>query len=326
MRQRVQRLIETGVMQVVAVTDPLELGFARQAMVGVRVTGPLEPVADALAELDEVDYVVVTAGLLRPARRGRLRERRAPARADLRADPGHHGRRRDRDVHVPEPAQADLLLGGPLSGRTEGPALQRLSLWHDTVDTDWTPAARARRRPSTPTSRSSAPASPGCGRRTTSPRPTRTCGSSCSRRRPPASAPRAATAAGARRCSRPRSRRWRGTPTARPRSPSTGRCGQTVDEVVRAAAARGHRRRRWQGRHDHPRPQPRAVVARQGRGRGRPGLGPRRGRRTPARPRGGDRDPARQPHPRRDVHPGLRGDPSRATGARARRARSSAAA
>ena len=61
-RQRVQRLIESGVMQVVAVTDPLEMGFARQAMVGVRVTGPLEPVADRLAALDEVDYVVVTAG------------------------------------------------------------------------------------------------------------------------------------------------------------------------------------------------------------------------------------------------------------------------
>jgi Lrp/AsnC family transcriptional regulator, regulator for asnA, asnC and gidA len=61
-RQRVQRLIESGVMQVVAVTDPLELGFARQAMVGVRVSGPLEPVADAIAELEEVDYVVITAG------------------------------------------------------------------------------------------------------------------------------------------------------------------------------------------------------------------------------------------------------------------------
>ena len=35
-------------MQVVAVTDPLQLGFARQAMVGVRVRGPLDPVADAL--------------------------------------------------------------------------------------------------------------------------------------------------------------------------------------------------------------------------------------------------------------------------------------
>ncbi|MDQ6935303.1 MAG: Lrp/AsnC family transcriptional regulator [Actinomycetota bacterium] len=61
-RQRVQKLVDSGVMQVVAVTDPLELGFARQAMIGVRVTGELEPVADALAELPEVDYVVITAG------------------------------------------------------------------------------------------------------------------------------------------------------------------------------------------------------------------------------------------------------------------------
>ena len=61
-RQRVQRLTDAGVMQVVAVTDPLQLGFARQAMVGVRVSGPVEPVADAIAALDEVDYVVVTAG------------------------------------------------------------------------------------------------------------------------------------------------------------------------------------------------------------------------------------------------------------------------
>jgi Lrp/AsnC family transcriptional regulator for asnA, asnC and gidA len=58
----VQRLVDSGVMQVVAVTDPIELGFARQAMVGIRATGPLEPVADALAELSEVDYVVITAG------------------------------------------------------------------------------------------------------------------------------------------------------------------------------------------------------------------------------------------------------------------------
>jgi Lrp/AsnC family transcriptional regulator, regulator for asnA, asnC and gidA len=61
-RQRVQRLIEGGVMQVVAVNDPLQLGFARQAMVGIEVSGPLEPVAEALAEMDEVDYVVITAG------------------------------------------------------------------------------------------------------------------------------------------------------------------------------------------------------------------------------------------------------------------------
>jgi Lrp/AsnC family transcriptional regulator, regulator for asnA, asnC and gidA len=61
-RQRVQRLIDHGVMQVVAVTDPLEIGFSRQAMIGVRVSGALEPVADALAAMSEVDYVVITAG------------------------------------------------------------------------------------------------------------------------------------------------------------------------------------------------------------------------------------------------------------------------
>lgn len=61
-RQRVQRLLDSGVMQIVAVTDPMELGFARQAMIGITVDGPIEPVADALAEMDDIDYVVVTAG------------------------------------------------------------------------------------------------------------------------------------------------------------------------------------------------------------------------------------------------------------------------
>ncbi len=61
-RQRVQRLIDAGVMQVVAVTDPLQLGFPRQAMIGIEVEGDLEAVADKLAEMDEVDYVVITAG------------------------------------------------------------------------------------------------------------------------------------------------------------------------------------------------------------------------------------------------------------------------
>ena len=61
-RQRVQRLTESGVMQIVAVTDPLQLGFDRQAMIGLNVEGALEPVAEALAAMDEVDYVVITAG------------------------------------------------------------------------------------------------------------------------------------------------------------------------------------------------------------------------------------------------------------------------
>jgi Lrp/AsnC family transcriptional regulator for asnA, asnC and gidA len=61
-RQRVQRLIDGGVMQVVAVTDPMQLGFARQAMIGIRATGELEPIADILGKIEEIDYVVITAG------------------------------------------------------------------------------------------------------------------------------------------------------------------------------------------------------------------------------------------------------------------------
>lgn len=61
-RQRVQRLLDAGVMQIVAVTDPLQVGFARQAMIGIRVEGDVGYVADQLAEMSEVDYVVVTAG------------------------------------------------------------------------------------------------------------------------------------------------------------------------------------------------------------------------------------------------------------------------
>ena len=61
-RQRVQRLIELGVMQVVAVTDPLMLGFGLEAMVGVEVEGDIRAVAAKLAKVDEVSYVVVTSG------------------------------------------------------------------------------------------------------------------------------------------------------------------------------------------------------------------------------------------------------------------------
>ena len=61
-RQRVQRLHEAGVMQVVAVTDPLKLGFRRQAMIGLRCDGDVQQVADQLADMEEIDYVVLTAG------------------------------------------------------------------------------------------------------------------------------------------------------------------------------------------------------------------------------------------------------------------------
>ena len=61
-RQRVQKLIDSGVMQIVAVTDPLQLGFYRQAMIGIRTTGDTRTVGDAIADIDAVEYVVLTAG------------------------------------------------------------------------------------------------------------------------------------------------------------------------------------------------------------------------------------------------------------------------
>ena len=61
-RQRVQKLIDADVMQIVAVTDPLQVGVSRQAMIGVRVAGDVARVADALCDLPEVSYVVTTAG------------------------------------------------------------------------------------------------------------------------------------------------------------------------------------------------------------------------------------------------------------------------
>jgi len=61
-RQRVQKLTDSGVMQVVAVTDPMQLGFYRQAMIGVRCGGDTRELAEKLAALPSVVYVVLTAG------------------------------------------------------------------------------------------------------------------------------------------------------------------------------------------------------------------------------------------------------------------------
>jgi Lrp/AsnC family transcriptional regulator for asnA, asnC and gidA len=61
-RQRVQKLTDAGVMQVVAVTDPMQLGFYRQAMIGIRATGDSRLLADQLSAIPAVDYVVLTAG------------------------------------------------------------------------------------------------------------------------------------------------------------------------------------------------------------------------------------------------------------------------
>ncbi len=61
-RQRVQKLIESGVMQIVAITDPMQMGFSRQAMIGIRTAGDARSVADILSAIPAVEYVVITAG------------------------------------------------------------------------------------------------------------------------------------------------------------------------------------------------------------------------------------------------------------------------
>jgi Lrp/AsnC family transcriptional regulator for asnA, asnC and gidA len=61
-RQRVHRLQERGVMQIVAVTNPSTVGLPIQAMIGITVDGNIDVVADALASVDVFDYVVITAG------------------------------------------------------------------------------------------------------------------------------------------------------------------------------------------------------------------------------------------------------------------------
>jgi Lrp/AsnC family transcriptional regulator for asnA, asnC and gidA len=61
-RQRVQKMRDAGVMQIVAVTDPLQVGFRSQAMVGIRADGDAREVADRLAAIDAIDYVVMVTG------------------------------------------------------------------------------------------------------------------------------------------------------------------------------------------------------------------------------------------------------------------------
>jgi Lrp/AsnC family transcriptional regulator for asnA, asnC and gidA len=60
-RARYTRLSADNILQVVAVTNPLGLGF-EQALVGIKTAGSPEPVADEIASWAEADYVVVTAG------------------------------------------------------------------------------------------------------------------------------------------------------------------------------------------------------------------------------------------------------------------------
>lgn len=62
-RQRAERLISRGIVQIVGVTDPLAMGFQQPALIGMNVeSGRLSEIAEKIAELDEVTYLVITAG------------------------------------------------------------------------------------------------------------------------------------------------------------------------------------------------------------------------------------------------------------------------
>lgn len=61
-RMRVHRLRRDGVIQIVAVTDPLKLGFSHESLVAIEARSNVSELADELAQIDEVDFVVLVAG------------------------------------------------------------------------------------------------------------------------------------------------------------------------------------------------------------------------------------------------------------------------
>lgn len=61
-RQRMTRLLNDQVIKILAVTNPMQVGFPRQAMVSVKTGPDLTGTADRLSDIPEVDYCVVVAG------------------------------------------------------------------------------------------------------------------------------------------------------------------------------------------------------------------------------------------------------------------------
>jgi Lrp/AsnC family transcriptional regulator for asnA, asnC and gidA len=61
-RQRVQRLTESEAIKIVAVADPALQGIKVRATIGIRVGGDMIEAAEAVSQIPEVDYVVITAG------------------------------------------------------------------------------------------------------------------------------------------------------------------------------------------------------------------------------------------------------------------------
>ena len=117
-RQRAERLITRGIVQVVGVTDPLAMGFQQPALIGLKVDlARLDRIAEQVAKLDEVTYVVITAGRYDLVLRGRVRGQRAPAPRAHRKLRGHRGHSLDGDAGRAPFRQGELPVGHSLGGR-----------------------------------------------------------------------------------------------------------------------------------------------------------------------------------------------------------------
>jgi Lrp/AsnC family transcriptional regulator for asnA, asnC and gidA len=62
-RQRYNRLADQGFLKIVAITNPVRMGFRTMAMIGIRAEGSkLFEVAEKVSKLDEVIYLIITSG------------------------------------------------------------------------------------------------------------------------------------------------------------------------------------------------------------------------------------------------------------------------
>lgn len=62
-RYRVQRLQDSGLFQIVGIANPLNIGFDRLALIGIKCEAGTAPtVCEALTDLQETSYVVLTSG------------------------------------------------------------------------------------------------------------------------------------------------------------------------------------------------------------------------------------------------------------------------
>jgi len=62
-RMRYNRMVEMGYLKVVAITNPLRMGYEAMAMIGIRTEGKrMLEVAEQAAAFEEVVYLVVTSG------------------------------------------------------------------------------------------------------------------------------------------------------------------------------------------------------------------------------------------------------------------------